>query len=301
MESQGPGYLYFCYGSNMSREKLRNRGASDTAPINYDNVWVGRLRDWQLCFDLPGAPPSEPAMGSIQEATGDEVYGLVYRLRSEECWKKLLTSEGVTETPDCDGYHVIDVDVECYCADTPTEKTLLKVKTLRTNPKNKLSRTLQEDVRPSQRYMNILIDGAEREGLPKPYIERLRSIKVARKWPLSPLVVVMNFVIPLAFIARRMKMRSIVAPLKTLGVYLYAKHEEIVAEGKQNRVQKGRLLLLTSAMFVLYGIYVIPAILLFMFSAKARMYNRRLMALVNAPHKPPAPISTSPEPVRSNT
>lgn len=300
MESEGGGYLYFCYGSNMSREKLRTRGDSGSESINYDDVWVARLLDWQLCFDMRGAPPTEPAMGSIQEAPADEVYGLVYRLRSEQCWKKLLASEGVTENPTRDSYHVIDVEVECYLPDTAAEKRLMKVRTLMTNPRHKLSRALQKDVRPSQRYMNILIEGAQSELLPKAYVERLRNIKVARKWPESPLRMLMNFVIPLAFISRRMQLRFIIVPLYTLGVFLYAKHEEIVTEGKLNRSREARLLILRSAMFILYGIYAIPAMLLLMFSPKARMFNRRLMTLLNSPSKPVAPISTPPEPVRSS-
>lgn len=300
MASEEGGYLYFCYGSNLSREKLRHRGGKDSPPIEYEQVWIGRLTGWQLCFDLRGAPPTEPCMGSIQQAPEDEVYGLVYRLRSEACWKKLLLSEGVTETPEKDSYHVIDVDVECYLADKPEDQNMMKVKTLMTNPRLRLLRSLQKDVRPSERYMKIMIDGATSEKLPKAYLERLKSIRVARKWQPSLLLWMMNFVIPLMFLTRRLRMRFITQPLGNLGVFLYAKHEGLVTEGKMNAAQKAQLMSLRFAMLFLYGVYAFPAMLLFLLSPRARAFKKQVSQVLLVPPKRDTPAESTSKPVQSS-
>lgn len=270
-------YLYFCYGSNLSREKLRTRGESGLPPIEFTSIWIGRLTDWQLCFDLRAAPPVEPVMGSIRRKAGDEVYGLVYELKSRSCWEKLLKSEGVTTRPERDSYWVVEVEVECYRPDRPEERVVRKVRTLTTNERYKVGKVLEDSVRPSRRYLNILITGAECEGLPVEYVERLRRIQVARRWERSPLLIVTTLAIPIIFMMRRWNLGMFVVPLSKAGMCLYARHERIMLR-KRRRVWES--VELVSVRLALFGMYVVWAGL----TLVACLMNKRMRASVKRIH-----------------
>ena len=279
MKSPEGGYLYFCYGSNMSREKLRTRGAAGSGPIEYDSVEVGRLRDHRLCFDLRGAPPAEPCMGSIERAAGDEVYGLLYRLRTASSWGALLASEGVSNAPESDGYWVTDVRVEVAPASGGAPRTLA-ARTLMTNPGARVPRAQRGAVRPSQRYMRLLIGGAAREGLPAAYVARLRRVRTARAWAPGLLPAVMMFVVPLLFAARRLRAQRLVAPLSAAGGCLYAAHERLAETPRPGRAHAARVAGVRLALLLLYAAYALPTGVLLLLSPRTRMMARRMRGLV---------------------
>lgn len=202
LEATQEGYLYFCYGSNLDREKFANRVDKNDTPIEYDRTWIGRLKDWRLCFDLLGAPPVEPVMAGIRPKSGHEVYGLVYRLKSKECWKKLLKSEGVTENEEWDSYWVVEVEVECFSGSVEEGKGVMKrVRTLVTNPRYRVEEEVEHWVRPSRRYLGLVVGGAEKEGLPEGYVDKVRESGGARGWDRGRAIMVMG--IPVMFMSRR--------------------------------------------------------------------------------------------------
>lgn len=278
-DMDGP-YLYFSYGSNLSREKLRTRGEAKLPPIQFTRTWIGRLTDWQLCFDLRGAPPVEPAMGSIRRKPGDEVYGLVYELKTRSCWEKLLQSEGVTTRPERDSYWVIEVEVECYERDRPEERVLRKVRTLMTNERHKVGKNIEDSVKPSRRYVNILITGAECEGLPVEYVERLRRIEVARRWKQSPLLVIMTLAIPMIFMMRRWNLWRFVIVVSRLGMWLYARHERIMLKKERGVWEGMELISVRLALFGLYLMWAGMTMVMYLVNKRTRGTIKRINVLL---------------------
>lgn len=276
--TDGP-YLYFSYGSNLSREKLRTRGLSNGVPIEFTRTWIGHLTDWQLCFDLLGAPPVEPVMGSIRRAVGDEVYGLVYELKTRECWEKLLNSEGVTSRPEYDSYRVVEVEVECYERGRPEERVMRKVKTFTTNDRYKVWRKVESNMKPSRRYLDILITGAECEGLPREYIEQLKGIRVARRWSRSPLLWIMTMAIPMVFMMRRWNVSWLVIPVTRGGMRLYARHEKIMdsERGIREHVQ---LTIVRGLLFALYAVFALMTVVMCLVNKRTRATVKRVSVLL---------------------
>lgn len=276
------GVLYFSYGSNMSREKLRNRGSDATPPIAFTSAQPARLADWSLSFNMRGAPPVEPAMGSIKPEPSSEVFGIAYRIEDEPSWQKLMITEGISSTPATDSYHVVDVNVECFEPDTPQVRVTRSAKTLKSNPRVTLEPSLEPYVRPSRRYVDLLIGGAESEGLPEPYIRQLKEIVVARRWTVSPLFAVMTIAIPALFIVRKMQMTFLTYPLRTYGVILYAQHERIMFCQKLRPVQRMQLWALRCLLFLLYALYVPPVMVLVLLHPKSRAYYMTIVKMFKA-------------------
>lgn len=266
----------------MCRKKLQSRGDQSTPPIAFISAQPARLPNWSLCFDMQGAPPAEPAMGSIRQEDGDEVYGMVYHITDEASWRKLLLTEGVSTSPVTDSYQVINVNIECFSPDAPEKRVTKSAKTLMTNPNMAIAAAIEVDVRPSRRYVNLLIEGAVTEGLPKAYVERLRGITVARKWSRSPLLFLMTMAIPALFIVRKLHVRFLTFPLTRYGMVLYARHERIMRHDKLRTVQKVQLWALRLLLFLLYGAYFVPLLILFAVSPKARRFYSVLVKMFNA-------------------
>lgn len=285
-ESTGPfEVFYFSYGSNMSKEKLKTRGDQSLPPISFTDSYVGRIPDWQLCFNLRGAPPFEPVMGSIRRKPGDEVYGIVYRICSRSCWEKLLRSEGIVKEQDGhQSYEVIEVDVECYKAGN-SGRTVRKAHTLITAPSHALSESTQ-GLYPSQRYMNLLISGAKEEGLPENYINRLEGTRVARKWGRSFLAMLMGIVIPLFFMFRRKKVGFLTKPISTIGFQLYAIHERYVLKERLSLVDRIGFYGSKFGMYAVYSAYTIPALIWLLVNARSRMFLQTIIATQKPKGKP---------------
>jgi len=276
-ERQEQEYLYFCYGSNLSREKVRSRGNDSTPPIGFTDVWVGRIANFMLCFNLRGSLPAEPAMGSMEEEPGDEIYGLVYRLDSKRSWDKLLKSEGVKSEQDKrTPYNVISVHVECHRPGKENEKRTVVAKTLITNPRFQMSRSLQRRVRPSRRYMQLLIDGAKFEKLPEEYITRLQNITVARRWQPSLLTWMMSVVVPLQFASGRLRIQFLMIPIYVIGFYLFAAHENFMTVAPKSWRNQVGVAGSKLGLFFLYGCYVLPALLLLLLSKRSRRGYRMM-------------------------
>lgn len=149
---------YLAYGSNLSAETfLGRRGIK---PLSQVNVRVPSLT---LSFDLAGVPYVEPRFANVRphEDGDQELYGVVYEVTQAD-YRTILTTEG--------GYSVIDV--QCFPL-TPIEglesfesKTLIVPgpATRRSHPGV-----------PSQRYLTLLLNGAQEHHLPDFYQTYIRE------------------------------------------------------------------------------------------------------------------------------
>ena len=153
---QGLSFVdYFAYGSNVHRQVLSERRR--ITPLGQAR---GRVDDHRLAFNVRGFG-SEPSFASLEPKVGHEVHGVVYRLAWVD-WIRLCASEAVGVT-----YDVVDVDVRLYDPDGNRYSALfgtpdvVPARTLRATP----TWRLPDDVTPSQRYVNLIRDGAERRSL----------------------------------------------------------------------------------------------------------------------------------------
>ena len=151
---------YFAFGSNMSPAVFREmRGMR---PRREEAAWVPGYR---LAFNLRGLPGVEPSFASAEpSAHDDELHGVIYTISRSE-WARLAASEGVGAA-----YDVCEVTCQTYSGETLGAVTL----STRAGPLR-----APRDVAPSQAYLNILIEGAQRAGLRAEYIERLQSVRAA--------------------------------------------------------------------------------------------------------------------------
>ena len=151
---------YFAFGSNMSPAVFREmRGMR---PRREEAAWVPGYR---LAFNLRGLPGVEPAFASAEpSAHDDELHGVIYTISRSE-WARLAASEGVGAA-----YDVCEVTCQTYSGAALGAVTL----STRAGPLR-----APRDVAPSQAYLNILIEGAQRAGLRAEYIERLQSVRAA--------------------------------------------------------------------------------------------------------------------------
>jgi gamma-glutamylcyclotransferase (GGCT)/AIG2-like uncharacterized protein YtfP len=149
---------YFAYGSNMQSATLRGRRG-----IAYRRALPGRLDGWRLVLDKP---PLIPIGGSFANVIPDStvaVHGVLFEITEDDLAHLDLT-EGVFignyERVRVTVWPLLPADAEAIVAYTLTSE--------RRDPKRL----------PTQRYMRLLIDGAEEHGLPADYIARLRSVPV---------------------------------------------------------------------------------------------------------------------------
>lgn len=267
-------YLYFSYGSNMSRDRLLSRTISRT--IRYSEVYIARVKDYSLCFTLRGVPPLEPAFASIRENKGEEVCGVVYRLDSQS-WADLLESEDVHSSasgqkPPNNSYWLVTVDAQCWTSDNQETVHSFAVQTLIANPAFAAPVSVQPYLLPSARYVGLLVTGAQSEKLPPAYIRKLQSIPVARHWQPSLLRSLMVLCFPLFFMSDFRIIRLIRPPLLRLCYFLFGAHEKAASQG--NSV---RMMLCKMGLTILYIFYAIPMLLILACSEQARK-GRQIVA-----------------------
>lgn len=161
---------YLAIGSNLLRSKLANRSTNNSGQIDIVSIRPGYADGYRLAFNLPSAPPLEPAMAGIEPSTGSTIHGALYEMTLEH-YKKMWFSEGGFRNPP--PYEEIIVDVRPY--DSITGSTV-KAVALRAHSSSRTAR----DFPPSKRYMNIIISGATEIGLFPEYIEQLKAVETAR-------------------------------------------------------------------------------------------------------------------------
>jgi gamma-glutamylcyclotransferase len=153
---------YFAYGSNMHSSTLRGRRG-----VSYRSAVPARLRDWHIVFDKTPLFPIGESFANIVAQPGGEVFGVLFEVTAPDMQHIELT-EGVR----IGNYQSIEIDAEPLGA-PPCRATTLT------------SEHRDESLRPSTRYMDLLIAGAREHGLPENWIEFLRSVPAGRESALA--------------------------------------------------------------------------------------------------------------------
>uniref|UniRef100_A0A671TZE3 Gamma-glutamylcyclotransferase b n=1 Tax=Sparus aurata TaxID=8175 RepID=A0A671TZE3_SPAAU len=147
-------FLYFAYGSNLLKERLQLKNPSATV------YCVARLKDYKLVFGNHKGLASDRWHGgvaTIEHSPGDEVWGVVWRMNMSDL-ESLDSQENVT----LGAYSPVELSVK-------TKGQELNCRTYIMNS--------CVYAPPSPQYLQVIVMGAEQNGLPKDYQEKLRAIK----------------------------------------------------------------------------------------------------------------------------
>ncbi|XP_015254591.1 gamma-glutamylcyclotransferase b [Cyprinodon tularosa] len=147
-------FLYFAYGSNLLKERLQLRNPSATVHC------VARLKDYRLVFGNYKGLASDRWHGgvaSIEHSPGDEVWGVVWRMNISD-----LQSLDNQENVMLGAYRPVELQVM-------TKGQEINCRTYIMNS--------CVYAQPSPQYLQVIVMGAEQNGLPKEYQEKLRAIE----------------------------------------------------------------------------------------------------------------------------
>jgi hypothetical protein len=152
---------YFAYGANMASRVLSGRRG-----VRPTSSEAATLDGFELVFDLRGIPPVEPGFASIRAAEG-QMEGVLHRLSKRDLH--------VVELTESKAYRWIDVEVEGRRSGRVVARTLQSVRST-------------DGLRPSRRYVALLVEGAVEHGLSEAWIDKLRTTPSAYVPIVSPLV-----------------------------------------------------------------------------------------------------------------
>ncbi|XP_015805033.2 gamma-glutamylcyclotransferase [Nothobranchius furzeri] len=158
-------FLYFAYGSNLLKERLHLKNPSATVNC------VARLKDYKLVFGNYKGLASDRWHGgvaTIEHSPGDEVWGVVWRLNITDL-ESLDSQENVT----LGAYSPVELSVK-------TRSQEINCRTYIMNS--------YVYAPPSPQYLQVIVMGAEQNGLPKDYQDKLRSIKTNMYKGLLPMM-----------------------------------------------------------------------------------------------------------------
>lgn len=140
--------LYFAYGSNMLRERLARRCPRARA------VGPATLKNHRLTFDKFSTDGS--GKGAYESAQGERLFGVLWALPETEL-PALDRAEGVGH-----GYERVTTEV------VQGGGEMMQATTYRATD-------CRPGLRPYDWYLDLVIAGAEQQGLPDGYIDRLRA------------------------------------------------------------------------------------------------------------------------------
>jgi sulfite reductase alpha subunit-like flavoprotein len=144
-------FYYFGYGSNMSVVSLRAKGV---VPLSSEPAI---LDGWRLAFDIPDFFRIEGGTGNIRRREGDVVHGVLHGCRSSDlATLDKLEAVGVS-------YERIETSVRTYNRRRARAYVYVGI-----------TQILDETCLPSERYRNILVNGATDMRLDSAYVDRLR-------------------------------------------------------------------------------------------------------------------------------
>ena len=168
-----PGkFYYFGFGSNLLQRRITVQNKSA------ERVGVGRLKDFRLDFADSEAdkkyysPNWNGCPATIIPTQGSTVFGAVWTINNEDL-DELNRQEGV----ECGIYKPMDIKVFVNLKDVE-EEILCRTYQLVHNPSVALEPHERPFTRqPSKTYLTVILNGAVETGLPKDYIEFLKSFK----------------------------------------------------------------------------------------------------------------------------
>lgn len=149
--------LNFAYGANTNPRVLERRGVTPLRSL------AARLPEHELVFNMPGIPALEPAFANVRRRAGSSVYGVLHWLR--------LADQAKLDRQEGEGwlYKLVREEV---VAEDGTRHAALLYRAWRHFP----------IFRPSRRYLELIIAGAEHHNLPDGWIARLRATPSV-DWP----------------------------------------------------------------------------------------------------------------------
>jgi gamma-glutamylcyclotransferase len=152
----GQQVWYFAYGANMHDSAFRGwRGIS---PLEWR---AGRVRGYQLRFNLPGWPRGRAAPANLHAHPQAEVWGVLYAITRRDLLR-LDASEGIPWWR----YRPLWLDAEDAIGNRLRAVTYV-------------AQGDEVDGRPSLRYITLLREGARTHGLPDHYVLFLERIEHA--------------------------------------------------------------------------------------------------------------------------
>ncbi|MEM2251269.1 MAG: gamma-glutamylcyclotransferase family protein [Candidatus Hadarchaeales archaeon] len=150
--------LYFAYGSNMDEEDLENWcRMHNYQPVKPLVKEVAVLKGWKLVFNYYSATRCG-GVANIQRCEGEEVWGLLMELTKDD-FEKLRKKEGAPKV-----YQEKRVSV--MTRDGLVKEAITFV----------VKQPAAQFVPPTPEYLNLLIRSAVKNGFPKDYIQKLKSI-----------------------------------------------------------------------------------------------------------------------------
>ena len=164
-------FYFFAYGSTMNQEQILARGVKPVV------VGIARLPHHRIAF-YGYSRTWDGAMETVVPASGQEVWGVIYELTLTD-WDRLDASQDVRLDGTGTYFHFPD-----WVTDTEgrSHAVLLYKKDI-----------LREPLPPSREYLEVIIQGALKRGLPSWYVEELRRLdsrpadfKVPREGKLGP-------------------------------------------------------------------------------------------------------------------
>jgi len=144
---------YFAYGSNMQPATFSGRRGIVAA-----RALPARLVGWQLVFDKPPILPMGQGMANVVAVPGAEVLGVTYAITADD-----LAHVDLTEGVLIENYRRVAVEVAPLGGGAAFEAWTLT------------SERRADGLLPSERYMELLVDGALHHGLPAEYVAWLRA------------------------------------------------------------------------------------------------------------------------------
>ena len=148
---------YFAFGSNLSLDVFEKRRG-----ILALQIFPAVLKDYELVFNLPGFPFIEPTFANLKQTNGKEVEGCAFRLTKKQLDFLLLTEGGGRS------YQYTKVCIYPYhnnAKPNDNENKIEEAFTLICEPELSLDELNAKKHLPSQRYVNLLIDGSKARGL----------------------------------------------------------------------------------------------------------------------------------------
>ncbi len=148
---------YFAYGSNMQSATLRGRRG-----IEYRRAVPVRAPGWRLVLDKPPLFPVGESFANIVPADGAEVLGVAFEVTGDD-----LAHIDLTEGVLVGNYARVEIAVVALM--TASDAAPDRAFTLTSDRR-------APELRPSRRYMDLLVDGALEHGLPEDWLAFLRGI-----------------------------------------------------------------------------------------------------------------------------
>jgi gamma-glutamylcyclotransferase len=143
-------FVYFAYGSNMLSRRLRERTPSATA------IGTGHVEGRRLAFHKVGKDGSAKCDIPATNAVTEKVYGVLFRIACSEK-RALDRAEGLGE-----GYREESLLVQRDDETTITARAYIAT-------------AIEPNRRPYDWYKGLVVAGAMENGLPRAYVEWLRT------------------------------------------------------------------------------------------------------------------------------